>query len=134
LDAAIEALRRALPTRAPRVPADLQDDLRRAQEAEGRYERSGDLGTLDEAVAAWERVIAHPALPAAPEPIRSAAWNAAGCIYLQRYRAGGRPQDLNRALELWQAAVAAMDAGSPEKSMLFSNLGGGLRYRYARSG
>ena len=43
------------------IPPQFQADLRRAQEGEQRYQQTSDLAALNDAVAAWERVLNHPA-------------------------------------------------------------------------
>ena len=45
------------------LPPAFQADLRRAQEGEARYLQTGDLAALNQAIAAWERILNHPAFP-----------------------------------------------------------------------
>ncbi len=48
------------------IPPEFRDDLQKAKEAEGRYLRHSDRAALDQAAAAWARILDHPAFPAAP--------------------------------------------------------------------
>ena len=115
------------------IPPAFRDDLRRAIEAEARYLRTGDLQALDEAVAAWERIWAHPDFAAAPQDFRLAALNDGGGAFLRRHRARGRMEDLAKAMDAWEQAVKATPAGSPERAAILNNLGSGLRDRYAQT-
>ncbi len=118
----------------PDVPPEYRDDLQRANTAEQRYRATGDRAALDEAAAAWQRILTHPGFPAAPERFQLAALNDAGGVFLRRYWAGGRLADLDRALALWQDAVGRTPADSPDRASIQNNLGNGLRARYARTG
>jgi tetratricopeptide (TPR) repeat protein len=116
------------------VPAPFQKDLQQAQEAEARYLRSGDRAALDEAAAAWERILGHPDFPMADERFQLAALNDAGGIFLRRYWARGHLSDLNRALAWWQTAMERTPPDHPDLPGFLNNLGNGLRARYARTG
>ncbi len=118
----------------PPVPPEFEDDLRQAKEAEQRYLQTGDITALDEAAAAWERILNHPAFKGADERFRLVAWNNAGSAYLRRYWAKGQLSDLNQALELWQRAVALTPEGSPDLPSRLNNLALGLSDRYSRTG
>jgi len=116
------------------IPLPFDADLRRAQEAEQRYLRSADPRTLDEAVAAWERILRHSGFAALELNFRLAALNDSGGTYLRRYWARGHIEDLSRALELWQQAIEQTPPGSPDLPGFLSNLGIGLWGRYLRTG
>ena len=118
----------------PSIPPEFQDDLRRAQEGQTRYKQVGDLAALNEAVAAWERIVNHPAFPQADERFRLAAWNDAGGAYLRRYWATGALPDLEAAVAHWERAVRLTPEGSPNLPSILNNLANGLRARYARTG
>jgi tetratricopeptide (TPR) repeat protein len=118
----------------PTIPSAFQADVRRAMEAEGRYRRTSNAGTLDEAVAAWERILRHPDLAASEPNLRLATLNDAGGTYLRRYWAKGHVEDLDRALGLWQQAVELTPPGSPGLPPYLSNLAIGLMDHYARTG
>lgn len=102
------------------LPAEFLDDLSRAQAAERRYLERGEQAGLDEAVAVWERILLSPRFAAAPQPFRLAVMNDAGGTRLRRYWARGRLEDLNRALELWQQAVALTPPDSPDRAALLN--------------
>ena len=116
------------------IPLDFLEDLQRAEEAEARYQQSSDRHALDEAIAAWERILHHPSLSSTEARFLLAGLDKGAGTYLTRYQATGEIADLNRALELWQEAVAATPSGSPERPLYLSNLGIGLRERYLRTG
>ena len=120
--------------RGPDMPPEFRDDVRRAQAAEARYRATSDPAALDEAAAAWERILGSAQFETAPETFRLAAYNAAAIAIIRRYQVYGQLPDLDRALALWQAAVAGTPAGSPDRAMYQSNLGNGLRARYGRTG
>ena len=119
---------------APTIPPAFQADLRQAQEAEARYLQSSDRRALDEAVAAWERILRHPAFASADGRFQLAAMNNAGGAFLRRYWARGNLADLNRALDLCRRAVQLTPQDSPDLPGFLNNLALGLRERYARTG
>jgi CHAT domain-containing protein/tetratricopeptide (TPR) repeat protein len=114
--------------------AKLQGDLQRAKEGEQRYLRTGDRASLDIAVVAWQGILDDPAFAASDERFQVAVWNDAGGVCLRRYWAGGPIDDLHRALDLWQQAVARTPPDSPDLPGSLNNLGTGLSSRYARTG
>ena len=118
----------------PAVPPEFADDLRTAQESVQRYLGTGDRAALDSAAAAWSRILKHAAFSSVAEGFRLAALHSAGGVFWRRYWAGGRLDDLNRALELWQQAVEATPPDSPDLPMYLSNLGIGLSDRFRRTG
>ena len=119
---------------APAVPPQFLPDLRRAQEGVTHYQQTGDLAALNDAVAAWERVLNHPAFPQADERFRLAAMNDAGGACLRRYEATGHLPDLGRAMALWQEAIARTTEGSPDWASMQANLGGALLRRFEALG
>ena len=118
----------------PDVPPQYRADVARAQAAQARYLNTGDTAALDEAAAAWGRVLDDAGFAATPEPFQLGACNDAGGVFLRRYWARGRLTDLDRALALWQDAVRRTPADAPERAGRLTNLGNGLRDRYARTG
>ncbi len=118
----------------PVVPLQFQVDLEQAQRAEQRYMQLGDRHSLDEAVAAWERILQHPTFSRADNRFQLATLNDSGVVFLRRYWAQGQLADLNRALQLWQTAVQQAPSDSPELPTYLNNLGNGLSDRYDRTG
>jgi tetratricopeptide (TPR) repeat protein len=127
-------VRAAQQTSDPAVPPAFAADLRAAQEGEQRYRRTGDLAALDTAAAAWARILDAPGFTTADTRFRLAVLNNAGGVFLLRYWASGRIDDLNRALAGWEQAVKLTPPDSSDRSALLNNLGAGLRSRYARTG
>ena len=118
----------------PGVPHQFREDLSTANEAEGRYVKTGDQEYLDQATAAWQRVLNHPDFPGTDEQFQLAAIDNAGGSFLRRYWSRGQLADLDQTLSLWQRVVHAAPADSPERPGYLNNLGTGLSARYARSG
>jgi len=108
---------------ATQIPPEFQDDLRQAQEGVER----GDLAALDQAIAAWKRILTHSAFAHADERFRLAAWNDAGGAYLRRYWVQGQWADLEAAIEYAQRAVDLTPQDSPDLLNHLNNLGLGLR-------
>lgn len=106
---------------------------RQAQAHREQYQRTGVMVELDEAVARWEKLLAHPDLVAAPIDFRASVLNEAGMAMDLRFQASGCEGDLNRALDLWQKAIAATPPDSPNLYRRVNNLGSGFarRFRYS---
>jgi tetratricopeptide (TPR) repeat protein len=115
------------------VPEQFQSDLRQAQQAEQRYLRTDDRAALDEAVAAWGRILDYSTFSAAPKRFQLAALNNIGGVFLRRYWSAGRLPDLNQALHCWEQAVKQSPTDSPNLAGYLNNLGIGLSDRYART-
>ncbi len=115
-------------------PPEFACDVRAAVEAEQSYVRPGDRAALESAATAWSRILEHAAFLSAPERVRLPMLNSAGVIFVRRYRAGGRVDDLNRALDLWEQAVKVTPPNSPDLATYLSNLGNGFGERFERTG
>jgi len=74
------------------IPTVFQADLQEAEQALQAYQR-GDRRGLDRSVAAWERILNHPAFNDTPQSFQLAIWNDAGGIYLRRYWNRGQVPD-----------------------------------------
>ena len=118
----------------PAVPPQFQADLEQAQMAEQRYVQHGDQHGLNEAAAAWERILQHPIFSRTDDRFQLKALNDSGVVFLRRYWAQGQLADLNRALQSWQTAVQRAPPDSPELPIYLNNLGNGLSDRYDRTG
>lgn len=113
------------------VPVEFWKDIQQVQEAERRYQSTGDRAALDVVAAAWERILRHPTFAASDARFQLVTMNEAGIIFQCRYQAAGNPDDLNRALELWQEAVQRTPPDSSALPSHLNNLGTGLHDRYA---
>lgn len=111
-----------------------QDDLNLIEKSVQSYNRTSNPAALDEAVAAWERILNHPDLSRADQSLLFAAMNEAGNVPLQRYLAWGKLPDLSRALDLFRQAAAATPEGHPNLPTLLNNLGNCLINLYERLG
>ncbi len=120
--------------KGPSIPPQFQSDLRQAMEGLQRYQQTGQLAALEAAAQAWQRILAQPAFHTTPERFQLMAMNNAGGVFLYRYQCRKEIEDLNRALELWQAAVRQTPPDSPNLPALLNNLGAGLSDRYRRTG
>jgi tetratricopeptide (TPR) repeat protein len=118
----------------PPIPPEFQADFPHAQEGEARYRQTRDLAALNEAIAAWEHILNHPAFSQTDERFRLGSLNDAGGAYLRRYWRTGNIADLDKALALWRQTVNATPPDSPYRPMFLNNLGEGLRARYERTG
>jgi tetratricopeptide (TPR) repeat protein len=118
----------------PPIPPEFQADFRHAQEGEARYRQTRDLAALNEAIAAWERILNHPAFSQADERFRLVAWNDAGGVYLLCYRRTGNIADLDKALALRRQALDVTPLDSSDRPAILNNLGNGLMARYERTG
>jgi tetratricopeptide (TPR) repeat protein len=118
----------------PDMHAEFRTDVQQANEGVQRYESRGDAAGLDAAAAAWERIVEHPGFVGSDARFQLGVLNDAAGVFLRRYWARGRLDDLNRALALWWQAVQLTPPDSPDLPMYLNNLGNGLRSRYARTG
>jgi len=118
----------------PDVPDIYRVEVARANKAQERYWRFNDHTALDDAIAAWERVLRAPGFATAPERFQLVAINEAAILLLRRYEAYSRLPDLDHALALCQKAVARTPVDVPERAAILNNWGAGLRIRYALTG
>jgi CHAT domain-containing protein len=116
------------------VPEQFRPYYHQAKRAEQRYRRTGDREALDQAVAAWERLLGQKRFSATPNSFQLGALNDSGNVFLRRYWAAGCLSDLNRALRCWEEAVAETPTDSPGLPSRLNNLGIGLSERYAWGG
>jgi CHAT domain-containing protein/tetratricopeptide (TPR) repeat protein len=121
-------------TGAVGVPAEYVDAIRATLAAKEQYESTGAGGSLDEAIAAWERILQHPDFPASPERFRLGVFNNAGNTFLARYSAGGALEDLDRALALWRMSLPLIPPGSPDRPRTLVGLTSALYARYKHLG
>jgi len=113
---------------------DIQKLLQIIERSTESYQRNGNPAALDDVVEAYERILSLLDLLAVDQAIIAAGRSDAGSWYLQRYWARGDLPDLDRALEHFHQAVAAMPKNHPDLSMSLSNLGTGLSNRFECTG
>ncbi|MGX6747264.1 CHAT domain-containing protein [Streptomyces xantholiticus] len=96
-----------------------------------RYERSGVLDDLEQAVILGEQAVG---VTPDGDPNRAGRLSNLGNRYRQRYQRTGVLDDLERAVEVGQRAVEAPSDDPSDRAMYLSNLGLAYQERYARSG
>jgi CHAT domain-containing protein len=118
------------------IPALFQADIKQANAAEARYEQGEGMEALDEAIAAWERILNHPAFAKAnPEgELRFVVLNDSATTFMRRYGATGILADLNNALSCWEELESTVPSDSPYLPAIQNNLGLGFSNRYQRTG
>ena len=114
----------------PVVVSIVSADMRAADDAERDYDRTGDIGALTAAAAAWQRVMTHPSLASAYPGLCAALLNNGGGVLLRRYWAAGSRDDLDNALEALRTAVALTPPQSPLIAGRLGNLGLATREVY----
>ncbi|MEJ5343922.1 MAG: CHAT domain-containing protein [Chloroflexus sp.] len=134
MEAVQEEMRQQAALNLPPIPTELQADLRRAEEYEHRYLQTGDLTALRQAITTWETILEQPSLQRADERFQLAAWNDTAITFLRHYEATGHLPDLERAIALWQQAIAITPENSPDWVGWQNNLGGALLRRYEALG
>jgi Tetratricopeptide repeat len=118
----------------PAVVSIIGADMRAADDAERSYDRTGDIGALTAAAAAWRRVMTHPSLVSAYPGLRAALLNNGAGVLLRRYWAAGGRDDLDSAHEALRTSVALTAPQSPLIPGRLSNLGLARREVYRNTG
>jgi CHAT domain-containing protein/tetratricopeptide (TPR) repeat protein len=119
------------------IPPQFRADFNQAKTAEARYQLGGGVPTLDEAIAAWERILTHAEFSRVEKTFCLPVLNDSANSYLRRYWAASDFKDLEIAIAAWQQVVALTREhfpNSPDLPKFLNNLGTGLRDRYARTG
>jgi tetratricopeptide (TPR) repeat protein len=109
-------------------------DLRRAQKAERRYRTTGDRAALEEAAAAWDRILNDPGFARSTRRFQIEVLNDAAAVFFLRYSVMGNPADLDRAMQMAEETVERIPTDSPDRAGCLNNLGIVLRARYMRMG
>ena len=96
-----------------------------------RYERTGALADVDEAIE-----VARQALAQIPEghPDRAARLSLLGYALSSRYERTGMAADLDMAIDFGRQAVAAGPRGAEDSANVANDLGNALMDRYQRTG
>ena len=113
------------------IPPEMHEFLDPATLAMMRYARTGAVGDLNDAVAAWTGLLEHPALASAPEFFQLSVLNDLGTVLFLRYQLTSRREDLDRSIEYLQRAVDATPKDFHERPNYVSNLANALRERAA---
>ena len=104
---------------------------RRATALYDRFERTGILGDIHQAIAAAQRTVE---LTSNENPNRFAYLNNLGIALMRRFERTGSMEDLDHAIEKKEQAVKAAPVDHPDCSMYLRNLGNALQRRFERTG
>lgn len=115
------------------APLELQAGLGEALAAESMLRLGGLQEDLDQAAAAWRRLLHHPAFDGATPAFQLAAWKAAGATLLRRYGASHEADDLGDAQSAWQQAVEQLAPDSADLPACLTYLGHCHQARYDAS-
>ncbi|KIJ36003.1 hypothetical protein M422DRAFT_179904, partial [Sphaerobolus stellatus SS14] len=96
-----------------------------------RFQRSGDLRDITEAIAAWQLVVEMTPKRHARLPNRL---SNLGNLFLSRFKRSGDLTDINEAIAAQQRALELTPDGHADLPTTLSNLGGSFLARYRRSG
>ncbi|MFK5968744.1 MAG: CHAT domain-containing protein [Candidatus Marithrix sp.] len=116
------------------IPSQFRDDLNQAISAKKKYQQEREVQYLDEAIAAWERILNHTDFYCVDEKFRLAVLNDSATIYLHRYWVKGIIKDLNKALSFWKETVKLAPKNSQNLPKYLNNLGNVLRECYISYG
>ncbi|MFC1437020.1 CHAT domain-containing protein [Streptacidiphilus sp. N1-10] len=94
------------------------------------HQAGGHRSVLDEAIAVLEAVPG----PEESVPVQPRQLSLLGAAYTYRFRLDGGDADLDRAVDLGRAAVAATPAGRPDRPDWLGNLGQALWLRFLQHG
>lgn len=111
-----------------------EQHLLQALDARQRYEHSGEVETLDEAVDLFAGVLQHPWATNAPSDFRSMVLGGLANSLQTRYQTTGQMADLNQAIEHYQTALRPTRQNSSNRATFLNDLGTALYARYLRGG
>lgn len=92
-----------------------------------------NIQALDAAIKGWDRILNDVSFVTTGDRFKVVTLSDAGNGYYHRYEYSGHVSDLDRALRLWNDALALTAPDSPERLTIQGNLGAGLNARYRRS-
>ena len=111
----------------PRVHAVVAADVTAADAADNLHVESGDSAALDNAAAAWRRVLAAPELESAYPGLRAALLNDAAGSALRRFWHGGTRSDLELAIHRYAESLTLTPPVSVRRIGRLGNLAMALR-------
>lgn len=117
-----------------KVPSVFLADVQLAQSAVAYYQQSNDSQNLNEATAAWSRVLKHPDWAAADLAFQLLALNDCGGAYFRRYWATGNLEDLNQAVRYLKQGLEQTPLDWVDRPSRCSNLGAILSTQYRHTG
>ncbi|MEV5410337.1 CHAT domain-containing protein [Thermopolyspora sp. NPDC052614] len=136
LDAALDMLTPCFISGVPDLPEPLLPELAvraapTAVEVLGQALDSPDLEFITFTADLWRRIV-DAASPGHPD--HAVMLGNLGIALQIRFERTGEPPDVDEAVRLGRAALAATPAGHPDQAMHLSNLGIALRMRHERTG
>ena len=117
-----------------KIPDVFSADVQSAQSANAHYQQTSEVNYLNEAIAAWNRILKHPDLATATLTFRLIVLNDGGGAYFRRYWVTGHLEDLNQAVQFLQQALDQTPINLSDRPSRCSNLGAILITRYRRTG
>ena len=88
---------------------------------------------LDDAIAAWKRLLDHPSFASAPPEVRLDAMVQVSNLYRDRYSLRERPEDLDQLLALTEAVVKLAPSDAPERPLHLNNLATAREVRFHKT-
>lgn len=117
-----------------KIPDVFLADVQLAKSATAHYQQTSDPHHLDEAVAAWNRILQHPDLATADLAFRLVVLNDGGGAYFRHYWVTGNLEDLNQAVQYLQQGLERTPIDWSDRSGRCSNFGIVLITRYRHTG
>ena len=115
------------------IPPSLHSYLQLARDAARLFEQTSNPLALDDAIHAWEHILAHADFASADPGFRLVVFNDCAGSFLRRYLIKNTLEDINRAVHFMQDALEQIPPAMPLPSRLLVNLSEVLlmRYRHA---
>jgi len=109
-------------------------DIKAALKASALYCRYGNINDLNKSIEIWERILSDPHFINEDRELRLTVLNDSAGVYLFRYQARGKLDDLTRAINFSTTVVVTALPDSPNMARYINNLGIGLKINYVRTG
>ncbi|KUL21588.1 hypothetical protein [Actinoplanes awajinensis] len=116
------------------IPATLHTPWLAAARSSETYLLDRGDGDLTRAIGDLGLLLAHPAFDEAPADRRALMIHARGTALIDRYHAGGDPDDLDRAIGAFATAVAITAEDDPDHPDYLAARGNALAQRHDRTG